>query len=321
MTREKDVMLPNLIIPGAQKSGTTYLAYLLGQHPEIYLPEVKEPSHYLARHEKPVVWPNGRELGFAYRDRDEYRSLYAAAKDQTYRVDASTGYLAMPDVAERIRDEVGSAKIICVVRQPVDRAYSAYVYYRQLHETESETFDEALAEMDALIKNPDVTVAQPYFGTGHYAQHIRMWQGFFGEENVHIVFFDDLRKDPQGVCDKVFAFLGLEPMNLDAEVEQNSSHAPLRGWRKFLLRASRGQYAALAPLTFALRTVMPSNLRNRVRLAFKRNLRPPPGSNRPEKLSPEDRARFTAQLETQIDDLAALTGRSLDDWKITGEKK
>lgn len=312
-------MLPNLIIPGAQKSGTTYLAQLLSQHPDIYLPTVKEPAHFLARHAKPLVKQNGTPQRLAYQDRKEYLGLYSGAQGEKYRLDASTGYFALPDVAQVIRNEIGDAKIICVVRQPVDRAYSAYVYHRQLEDTESDTFEEALAEQAKLAANEDVTIPQPYMGTGRYSEHIAAWKECFGDANVHVVFFDDLRESPQATCEAIFRFLDIESMEINPQVERNASHEPLTSWRKFILRASRGGVKAFTPISFILRAVLPPATRNRIRIAIKRNLRPPPGSNRPSKLSSEEHARYTREFHTEIDKLASMTGRTLDHWKAPQE--
>ena len=308
-------MLPNLIMPGAQKSGTTFLAALIAQHPEIFLPSVKEPAHFLTAIDKPLAKPNGKPQRLAYAKSDTYRALYADGAQSKYRLDASTGYFAVPGVARAIRQEIGEAKIICVVRQPVDRAYSAYVYHRQLEDTSCASFEDALDEERSINERGEVVIPQPYFGTGEYARNISVWQSEFGFENVLVLFFEDLLADPQRACSTVFDFLDLEPFTVDPVVEKNASHEPLTSWRRLVLMASRGDLPVLAPVSFVMRTLIPPAKRNDLRLAIKRNLRPSPGSKRPPKLGAEQRAKYTRRFHDDIDQLARMTGKDLSHWK------
>ena len=310
--------LPNLIIPGAQKSGTTYLAELLGQHPDIFLPAVKEPAYFASQGDKPLGDRDGfKRQRFAYASRETYETLFEDAGDARYRVDASTDYFALEGCAELIREECGAAKIICILRQPVDRAYSAFAYHRQLGGTRAETFDEALEEEAQVMARGDVTLPQPYLGTGHYAEHVSKWQAIFGEDAVKIVLFDDLRADPKDLCDDIFQFLGLAPFEVGLEVNRNPSYGAPVGWRRHVFKAMRGEYAIFAPMAALVRALVPPALRVNLRSRMNARLAAASPSAKPQKLSSERHAELTRSFHPQIERLSAMIGRDLSHWKAS----
>ncbi len=113
---------PDFLIVGAQKSGTTSLWKWLRDHPECYLPDVKEP-HYFARFNP---WDKLIRKGWFVRDPDAYVKLFSAAQPSQICGEASPSYLYENGVAERIKDEIPSCRILICLRDPVDRAYSEY---------------------------------------------------------------------------------------------------------------------------------------------------------------------------------------------------
>jgi hypothetical protein len=115
---------PNLFIVGAAKAGTTSLYHYLAQHPDIYMAPVKEPHFFSRIHPAPEL-----EAFFPHvSDEADYLSLFANAHAETVRGEASTSYLSHPDVADAIWQKRPEAKIVIMLRDPVERAYSNYWY-------------------------------------------------------------------------------------------------------------------------------------------------------------------------------------------------
>jgi hypothetical protein len=143
--------LPNFFIIGAPKSGTTALYDSLKQHPEIYMSPVKEP-HFFALNEQPPVWagPAGSYLRqtAVWRPRD-YFMLFAGVTNQCTVGEASTRYLRSPLAAQRIKQYLPESKLVAILRQPADRAYSDYVFRIQHGWEAVASFTEALELEDS----------------------------------------------------------------------------------------------------------------------------------------------------------------------------
>ncbi|MGH2726565.1 MAG: sulfotransferase domain-containing protein, partial [Actinomycetota bacterium] len=118
--------LPNFLILGAMKAGTTSLAYWLGEHPDVFLAPGKELFFFNV----PQRW----ELGV-----DWYRSQFAGSEGKIARGEATPGYLGHPQAAERIAATLPDVRLIALLRHPADRAYSQY-WHNRATGTETRTF-------------------------------------------------------------------------------------------------------------------------------------------------------------------------------------
>ena len=122
---------PNLFIVGAQKSGTSALAAWLTEHPQVFMSFPKEPG-FLCFSERGYRYNDGYgklapASEYVVNDKLAYEKLFAAAKKQHAVLgEASTWYFAMPGMAERIASYSQNAKIVVILRNPVERAYSAW---------------------------------------------------------------------------------------------------------------------------------------------------------------------------------------------------
>lgn len=195
--------LPNWHIIGAQKSGTTSLYDYIVQHPDIDPCMSKEPMYYL-------VW---HKYGPHY-----YRSFFPYRRGRITG-EATTGYLTHPlIVAPRMRELTPDTKIIVIVRNPVDRAYSHYnMLRRSNHETEP-TFETALAREEQRTReygpgylNKNIWM---YRDTGLYADHLIRWHQYFPVEKMLIINYDDFASDPQDVLGRVWNHLGVRPLRV-----------------------------------------------------------------------------------------------------------
>jgi hypothetical protein len=222
---------PNLFIVGAARSGTTSLWQYLRQHPSIYMPEdelYKEPSFFCSI---------GAPMGM-----DKYLSIFSAGLNNHDIVgEASTAYLTDPSSAKKLYDFNPEAKIIILLRNPADRAYSLYSWMVGDGYEYASTFDEALELEQSRRQNNIPNWFEPqyywnymYFQSGLYYEQVKRYLELFGN-NVMIIKFEHFRRHTQIVYDNVCAFLGLEKHELDLQIH-NQSPSVLSSKIQFLLR-------------------------------------------------------------------------------------
>src|SRR6267142_1253724 len=122
--------LPNFIVVGAPKCGTTSLYHYLRQHPQIFLPARKELHYFSFRFmERLLAGPGDSNiLATSCRTFEDYAAYYAQASDETARGDISPSYFYFTDVCQEIRERLGNPKIIIMLRDPVQKAFSQYMH-------------------------------------------------------------------------------------------------------------------------------------------------------------------------------------------------
>jgi hypothetical protein len=197
--------LPDFIIAGAPRSGTTWLYVLAQRHPEPAMvePMVPEPKFFLVCE----LWRRGVD----YYSRKWFDPL------PTGRVlgEKSANYLESPEVAERIFRAVPPVKLIFLLRNPVDRAYSNYLWSRQ-NGLESETFERALALEEQRDRDlaPNLRYARPhaYFSRGLYADHLVRFYKRFPRQQILVLRHEDLATCPERVAANFHRFLGVSEM-------------------------------------------------------------------------------------------------------------
>src|SRR5206468_5150499 len=123
------LMLPNFIVIGAAKAGTTALYWYLAEHPAVFMSRVKETNYFAfgLDGEGRLLYGDPEVHRFPVRSLSEYEHLFANAADAAAVGEASPIYLECPQAAARIRTLLPGARIICSLRHPVDRAYSNYL--------------------------------------------------------------------------------------------------------------------------------------------------------------------------------------------------
>lgn len=203
--------LPNFVVIGAPKSGTTSLFYYLKQHPQIFLPTRKE-LHYFAYPllSEYACGPGDKEtLSSLCATRDEYESHYKDVAQETAIGEISPSYLYYADyAAERIREELGRVKIIAIVRDPVEKAYSQYMHLiRDRRETLS--FHDAL-QAETARREARWSDIWRYAESSLYSARLQRYVATFGAENVRVIPFAELTENPQSVLRDLFRFLGVD---------------------------------------------------------------------------------------------------------------
>jgi|SRR6056297_3328652 len=238
---------PNLFIVGAQKSGTSALAGWLSQHPQVCMSFPKEPG-FLAFGESGYVFPDGYgrpapASHYVVRDQQSYLQLFNGAPART-RIfgEASTWYLTQPGMPETLYHFSPEAKIIVLLRHPVERAYSAWCHARSDDLEPCDRFAQALA-MEPL--RGEVEFLLRYRQMGLYSDALRSYQAVFPPSRLKVLFYDDLRSDPAALWRDVCAFLHIDanPSPRFAQQYNRSGEPRSRGLQN-LLRSHRVKRAA-----------------------------------------------------------------------------
>jgi hypothetical protein len=275
---------PNLFLVGAAKAGTTTLYDELSQHPAIYMAPMKEP-HFFSRIEPTSRW----EDFFPHvSDEDDYLALFKGATNEELVGEASTSYLWDSQAAERIKHAVPEAKILIMLRDPVDRAYSHY--WNDLREgLERRSFLEALTEEEQRPGPGGWGVTSLYVDCGRYADQVARYLDRFGV-GVCVSFLEDLVTDRSSAMARIHSFLGVEPASAAAASRRmNSVTLPRNRLSRALL--ANGRVRRLA------RATVSRSARSRLREALLKEASPPP-------MEPEARSLLT---ETYRPDVARLT--------------
>ncbi len=223
---------PNFFIVGAAKAGTTSLYSWLKAHPLVYMPSLKEP-YFFGTHVSPKMGFPGQR----YRSLERYLSLFAGARNHLAIGEASTSYLWDPDAPRQIKDFCKDARIIILLRDPVDRAFSHYLM-------DIRNGLQPLPFYEALID--DYYNSSKLFGEGHlyvelglYSEQVKRYLQTFGRDQILILLFPDLRRDPAKVLKRTLDFLGLpeDSMPWDQTLEvKNPFSLPRNRLTRWILR-------------------------------------------------------------------------------------
>lgn len=203
-------MLPTFFVVGAAKAGTTSLYRYLGDHPDVFVPRVKEPFFFSFMEENPVFQgPHDEDTNESIvTDPDTYTRLFDNAEEVQERGDFSCSYVYFTRTAERIKEAVPDAKIIIMLRDPVRRAFSHHLQFHMLgHDTVS--FEEALAEE----KRRDEANWRWHYqlrDQSRYYEQVRQYVETFAANQVHILLFEDFVGDTRNAIKDVARFLDVD---------------------------------------------------------------------------------------------------------------
>jgi len=256
---------PDFFIIGAPRSGTTSLHSYLRKHPDVFMPDRREPYFFSPVTKSPKFMQRVQPV----HDREAYLALFLPARASQLTGEASTSYLWDPDAPRLIHEANPQAKVIAILRDPVERVFSHYLMYRQKH-GESRTFEQFVNE--GLREGAD-NHDRHHIESGFYFRNLQRYVSLFGKENVHVIPHRELRNDPQGMYDRLCDFLGISRLKLPAFPANNPTYAVSDGWIG-KLQELRKRY-----LPFAL--PIPGKLKARFR---KRYLKPKPDPETEKKL-------------------------------------
>lgn len=280
------------------KAGTTSVHRYLSQHPALFLPSVKEPNFFwlggLPKHKlHPEVARDSTT------ERSAYEALFAPAGAGQRLGEASIGYLAAPNAAERIAALRPQAQLIAILRDPAERAWSHFVFNRERGDEPYDDFKRALVDEEARRATGLSGSRFAYRHHGFYQAHLSVYDKLFAKERLQIHLYEDLREDPTRMLQTIFRFLGVDAdFEPDVSLRYNVSGVarhPSIAWA-----LERGM---------ALREPIVRRLPPRVAARIGTLLR-----RRPESLDREIRADLVSGYRDDILRLQDRIGRDLGSW-------
>jgi hypothetical protein len=304
--------LPDFFVLGAPKAGTTALHAALAGHPQLYLSPVKEPKYYLTAGQDPARRgaPGQRGPGDRHSAREwvwrraDYEGLFEAAPAGLLRGESTPFYLYDLHAQRRIREDVPEARLVAVLRDPVDRAYSNWMHL----------WSDGLEPIDdfrAAFRAEDERVAAGwapfwhYRRLGRYGEQLEHLYALFPREQVHVLRYRELVESPRETLDAVCRFLGVRTGVLPGAKAENSKPYVEPSRRARLL--ARGVRAGAALGAYA----PPQAWRTVERRALRAMHRG--GAMRPV-LDAATRRELVSDFADDVALLSRVTGRDHSDW-------
>ena len=309
--------IPNFFIVGAPKAGTTSLYHYLGQHPQVYMSPIKEPNFFTdeVRPENCEPWLRRRmtrenrvlrkflsgpmrekRFGGIIATWEDYVRLFANATNELAVGEASVCYLWSPTAADRIANRIPDAKILVMLRDPVERAFSQYLQVFGSGEV-------GWSLREHIRRNQHHRSKQfchyyPFLEFGLYSTQLERYLKRFGP-NVWVGFHEDFRARPREMLGSICQFLGVNT-EFAPDMVRNHMEAQVPDWAaaRWLKRVGVWRVAA---------SVMPPNLRPRIRRALIRKAEASP-------MDPADRRVLIDFYREDVELLSRILGRKLDGW-------
>ena len=274
-------MKPNFLVIGAQKCATSSLCDLIARHPRAFMTTPKEP--YFFSHDE--IYARGW---------DWYESLFDGAEGRQAIGEGSTTYTQpslWPHAAQRIAEHLPEARLIYIVRDPLDRIESQWMHLRTKGNQEDLPFNEAVRARTQYIDN------------SRYGRQISLYRKYYDDSRILILFFEDFKRTPDLVMRRVFEFLDIDP-DVELEDVNEARHVSAEG------RVDRSALGALrrVPAFTMIRDSAPTWLREPLRLVFKR-----PIEGRPQ-WAPETRQWAIEQLADESIAFLERYGKPPDFW-------
>lgn len=302
--------LPNFLIIGVQKAGTSSIYEYLKQHPDVYMSPLKE-TNFLSRDwslEDPVKQAQRNQQLRAQGRRDcvdsieKYRDLFDGVTTETAIGEASPNYLFRSQKAiAQIQKYVPEAKLIAILRNPVDRAYSDYLMHMR-----EEIDDESLSQQIARYHHhQSFTILK-----GFYGQQLGLYWQQFDPTKIKVYLYDELCADPVGMMQNMYDFIGVDPsFQVDVSQRKQVAKIPKNRWFNQLLRTHNPVRTTAAT---TLKQIFPEETRQRIRSSLL-------NWNAQDKkqvslLSTGDRQKLLDIYRDDIHQLQDLLNRDLSHW-------
>ncbi|WP_251961510.1 sulfotransferase domain-containing protein [Salinibacter ruber] len=207
---KEEIVTPTFILGGAPKAGTTSLYRYLQQHPQVCMSARKETSVFID--DKGLEWLSDTH----YRHYDGESAVG----------EASAGTLGNPDVTERVYDALPDVKLIFVLRDPIERTFSHYRFLRGVGGLEEWEGVEGTASFSELIRAEGTEWREIHIDLGMYHRHLTRFEQYFEREQMLILLFSDLKKNPSQVVERIFRFVGVDPSFQPDLAVHNTSRSP-----------------------------------------------------------------------------------------------
>ena len=288
----RNIQKPNFFIIGAAKSGTSSLWGYLDEHPEIFMSKKKEPGYFAPE------WP-GRKI------EERYLNLFNEADNSRHKRigEASTMYLSCPGTAANIyqfaeENRIDDIKLIAMLRNPADRAYSLYNWQVQ------EGYEYA-ANFAKAMQLEEQRSAMPFPNSGLYSSQVEEYFDFFGRDRVMIIIFEEFIRDIPTHLFQIYDFLDLDLKDFQPDIKvYNPSYDVHASWLQFGLRKINQTIIEKKPVRWLIKT---KEQRDRLLSWGLKNQKPP-------KLEQDIRRDLLSNYKGDINKLESLLHKDLSIW-------
>lgn len=297
---------PTFLVIGAPKCGTTSICYYIAQHPNVFFSNPKEPTFFEAEYEKGL--------------RFYWKKYFNGWSGQKAIGEGRAHNMYLPYVPLRIKEAIPDAKLIAILRNPVERAYSHW-WHRVTRGHESLTFENAILQdlkriqsgitfegdegielwKKGLYRDTTSTKYPAYLELGYYSQQLRRYFDLFSTRQIKIVLYDDLSQHPVNVTKQLWEFIGVNP-NIDLQDLSPQNIARVEKRSSFELQIAKSFWST------GMRRVFPNILIDRFKKLFPKRkvVRPMLGYDTKEKLK--------IHFQQYNRELEKLLGRDLSSW-------
>ena len=309
-SKTKHALIPDFLIIGAGKSGTTSLFMYLKQHPEIFIPRVKEPNFYGYENKTPEDFGGDLEeikhFQESVTDFASYTNLFADATPGQLKGEMSNTYMYHDQAPERIKYYNPEMKLIAILRQPAGRLYSRYLHLARENRVPTRSFSDCQNKNSIWWRRNDL------IKEGFYYNNLKPFYKLFPHENIRIYLYEDLNQRAPEVLKDIFTFLGVNP---DFQPDLTSRFNQSGIVKNKLLNRIYGQKGLI---TESLKALFPTAIVDRLKhnsylqktindLRGKNLVKPKP--------DPEILNWLTQEVyKTDILQLQQLTGKDLTHW-------
>jgi len=303
--------IPDFLIIGAGKSGTTSLDNYLKQHPEIFIPDFKEPNFYGYEQSNAEDFSDPDDRNHYLQSvttLDDYLKLFANAQPGQVIGETSNTYMYHENAPERIKYYNPDVKLIAVLRQPAGRLYSRYMHLARENRTPTEKFEDCLDRNSVWWKRNDL------IKEGFYFKNLSKFYELFPTENIRVFLYEEFNADPDRILREIYQFLDVNPeFKANHSIRFNQSGIIKN---KFLDKI----YGQKGILTGTLKSMLPEgmikSLKNSLFVQKQLNDLRSKNLEKP-KMDPQVRHRLTHEVYgDDIIKLQKLIGRDLSHWFV-----
>jgi hypothetical protein len=234
-----EVDLPDFLLAGSAKCGTTTIFQYLQRQSSVFLPELKEPFYFSFGNEKPT-YTDARFNSKVIWKTEEYVALFKNAKTSQLIGDASTSYLytaekTIQNVKSLYKEKASDLKIIVILRNPAERAFSHYTHLIR-NGIEKLEFSEAITPQNIEQRSKEMW-GFDYTGYGLYGAQMEVFKNFF--KHILVLDYAELAQ-PNQMMEKIYTFLDIKnPVKVEEKIEANPSGVPKSKFVTALIRSKR----------------------------------------------------------------------------------
>ena len=298
--------IPSFLFIGTGKAGSTSLYHYLDEHPEVFMSPVKETNFFSYEGGRPNFSGPGDLQSLAHKTTitsiQEYKNNFQGITNERAIGEVSPSYLYIPQAPQRIKKYIPSAKMIVILRHPVDRAYSNFQHRTNLGLEPLTDFSEAISQEKTRIEK-NWAPTWHYLEQGFYYKQLKRYFDLFERSQFKIYLFEDWLSDKLGLMREVFDFIGVDPsFTPNMITKYNISGKPKSmALNNFLTNQN--------PIKTILKKALPQKVCNQLTLNVQMaNLQKLP------KLSPQVRQQLNQVYEQDILKLQNLIDRELSSW-------